>query len=37
MRMKDEEWEKVLQVNLTGTFRPHRGGDARHDAPPHGG
>jgi 3-oxoacyl-[acyl-carrier protein] reductase len=21
MRMKDEEWEKVLQVNLTGTFR----------------
>src|SRR5258708_20473444 len=20
MRMKDEEWEKVLQVNLTGTF-----------------
>src|SRR4029077_11577409 len=21
MRMKDEEWDKVLQVNLTGTFR----------------
>jgi len=21
MRMKDEDWEKVLQVNLTGTFR----------------
>jgi 3-oxoacyl-[acyl-carrier protein] reductase len=21
MRMKDEEWEKVLQVNLSGTFR----------------
>ena len=21
MRMKDEEWEKVLKVNLTGTFR----------------
>jgi 3-oxoacyl-[acyl-carrier protein] reductase len=21
MRMKDEEWEKVLEVNLTGTFR----------------
>src|ERR1700756_1251733 len=21
MRMKDEEWETVLQVNLTGTFR----------------
>src|SRR5260370_21849930 len=21
MRLKDEEWEKVLQVNLTGTFR----------------
>ncbi len=21
MRMKDEEWEKVLQVNLTGTFK----------------
>jgi 3-oxoacyl-[acyl-carrier protein] reductase len=21
MRMKDDEWEKVLQVNLTGTFR----------------
>jgi len=21
IRMKDEEWEKVLQVNLTGTFR----------------
>ena len=21
MRMKDEEWENVLQVNLTGTFR----------------
>ena len=21
LRMKDEEWEKVLQVNLTGTFR----------------
>ena len=21
MRMKDEEWEKVLQVNLTGSFR----------------
>jgi len=21
VRMKDEEWEKVLQVNLTGTFR----------------
>jgi 3-oxoacyl-[acyl-carrier protein] reductase len=21
MRMKDEEWERVLQVNLTGTFR----------------
>ena len=21
MRMKDEEWEKLLQVNLTGTFR----------------
>ena len=24
MRMKDEEWEKVLQVNLTGTFRLSR-------------
>ncbi len=24
MRMKDEEWEKVLDVNLTGTFRMTR-------------
>jgi 3-oxoacyl-[acyl-carrier protein] reductase len=24
MRMKDEDWEKVLQVNLTGTFRLSR-------------
>ena len=42
MRMKDEEWEKVLQVNLTGTFRltraamrgmmrrRHRPGDQHH-------
>ncbi len=32
MRMKDEEWEKVLQVNLTGTFPAHPGRHARHDA-----
>ena len=31
MRMKDEDWQKVIDVNLTAGFRLARGGDARHD------
>ena len=34
MRMKDEDWEKVLQVNLTRHLPPHARGHARHDEAP---
>ena len=31
MRMKDEDWEEVLDVNLTAAFRLSRARPARHD------
>ena len=32
--LKDEDWEQVLNVNLTSTFRLARAAVKRHDAPP---
>ena len=34
MRMKDEEWEEVIAVNLTASFPPIARGAARHDEAP---
>ena len=33
MRMKDEEWDTVMAVNLTAAFRLSRAADEGHDAP----
>ena len=29
MRMKDEDWQAILDTNLTSVFRTSQGGDAR--------
>ena len=34
LRMKDDDWQAVLDVNLTAAFRLYSGRAPRHDAPP---